>query len=362
MNILFVSDLHYLPQNSGGAQSLTHELALGLAGRGEKPGVLAPFKYDASPIGLRNRAIMKLAGPRALRDRFLGYPVYRAMNVLADMAEVVARFRPDVAIVMPTAAVTLAKETLRLALPTIVYFQDVETRQLGGDPRELSGAVFATNSQFTAARYKETFGIDSTVITPLIRAERYRAARSPEFVTLINPHPLKGLERALAIAERCPDIPFRFVESWALDAAQKQTLQRRLASLPNVSLLPRSADMRPIYRRAKILLVPSMWEEAWGRVASEAQLNGIPVIASRRGGLPEAVGPGGALIDPDASDDVWADAVRALWSDSKLYDSLSAAALSYSARPEMNPDRQLDALLRLILATTAGRGRRDAAP
>ncbi|HVV65774.1 MAG TPA: glycosyltransferase [Rhizomicrobium sp.] len=362
MNILFVSDLHYLPQNSGGAQSLTHELALGLAGRGLRPAVLAPFKYDSSFIGLRNRALIKLTGPRALRDGFLGYPVYRAMNVLADMAAVVERFRPDVSIVMPTAAVTLAKESLRLSLPTVVYFQDVEMRQLGGDPRELTGALFATNSQFTAARYREAFGIGSTVITPLIRAERYRTVRTPEFVTLINPHPLKGLDRALAIAERCPKIQFCFVESWALGAAERQALQHRLASLPNVALHPRSADMRPIYRRTKILLAPSVWEEAWGRVVSEAQLNGIPVIASRRGGLPEAVGPGGVLIDPDAADEVWTEAVRSLWCDQKRYDELSAAALSYSGRPEMNPDRQLDALLQLMRATTDGRHARDIAP
>ena len=38
----------------------------------------------------------------------------------------------------------------------------------------------------------------------------------------------------------------------------------------------------------------------FGRIAVEPQFSGIPVVASDRGGLPEAVGPGGVLIDPAA--------------------------------------------------------------
>src|SRR3546814_9881685 len=48
--------------------------------------------------------------------------------------------------------------------------------------------------------------------------------------------------------------------------------------------LPISHDMREVYRRTHTLLVPSQWEEAWGRVATEAQFSGIPVLASDRGG------------------------------------------------------------------------------
>ena len=54
-------------------------------------------------------------------------------------------------------------------------------------------------------------------------------------------------------------------------------------------------DMRSVYRDTKVLLVPSQWLETWGRVATEAQFSGIPVLASRSGALPEAVGPGGIL-------------------------------------------------------------------
>lgn len=47
----------------------------------------------------------------------------------------------------------------------------------------------------------------------------------------------------------------------------------------------------------KILLVPSQWEEAFGRVAIEGMVNSIPVIGSDVGGLKESIGNGGILLD-----------------------------------------------------------------
>ena len=38
------------------------------------------------------------------------------------------------------------------------------------------------------------------------------------------------------------------------------------------------------------MLVPSLWRESLGRVPMEAMANGIPVLASDRGALPETLG------------------------------------------------------------------------
>ena len=46
--------------------------------------------------------------------------------------------------------------------------------------------------------------------------------------------------------------------------------------------------MEQVWKKIKVLLVPSLWLEAWGLVVVEAQLRGIPVISSNRGGIPEA--------------------------------------------------------------------------
>ncbi len=50
-----------------------------------------------------------------------------------------------------------------------------------------------------------------------------------------------------------------------------------------------------------MLVVPSIWQEALGMVVIEAFAHGIPVIGSRRGGIPEMIQDGinGYLFDPD---------------------------------------------------------------
>ena len=112
--------------------------------------------------------------------------------------------------------------------------------------------------------------------------------------------------------------------------------------------------MKTVYGRTKILLAPSKWEEAWGRVASEAHCSGIPVVGSRRGGLPEAIGGGGVILDYDAPLDDWVSAVRQLWSDDDHYERLSAAALAYSRRPQLDPEHQFETFLDVLQQAATG--------
>ena len=45
-----------------------------------------------------------------------------------------------------------------------------------------------------------------------------------------------------------------------------------------------------------IIVIPSLWEEPFGLVAAEAMSNGIAIIASDVGGIPEIVKNNGILI------------------------------------------------------------------
>ncbi|MGT2783895.1 glycosyltransferase family 4 protein [Streptococcus merionis] len=58
-------------------------------------------------------------------------------------------------------------------------------------------------------------------------------------------------------------------------------------------------DLNNIYRSADVLVVPSDWDEPFGRVAIEGNSNGLPVIGSNRGGIPEIVHTtkGGEVFD-----------------------------------------------------------------
>jgi glycosyltransferase involved in cell wall biosynthesis len=116
----------------------------------------------------------------------------------------------------------------------------------------------------------------------------------------------------------------------------------------NVKLLPtvRAEEAQTLMRSARALLVPSLWYEGAGRVVMEAYAAGVPVLASRVGGLPEAVQDGvtGFLLPPgDAK--AWVGAIERLMDDSES-ERLGRGGLrlwteKYS--PELALSRQEDA-------------------
>ena len=354
MRVAFAGGNGYPPEAAGGVQSSTHHLAQGLAARGHAPAVLAPL-YGAGWFGLRARARLKLAGGGLVVDRVQGYPVHRAWFPQTQVGAFVRAVRPDVAVVQCHGTVPIAQAFAAEGVALVIYLRNVEFHQLGGDPSTLPGARFIANSAFTARVYRERFGIEARVIPPTLDRAAYAVTPEGPFVTFVGPVPEKGLDLALQVAALCPEIPFLFVESWLLGPEALAALERRLAGLPNVTLRRRTPDMPGMFRRTRVLLAPSRWEEAWGRVASEAQCSGIPVVGSSRGGLPEAIGPGGLVLDAEALAAEWAAAVRHVWADPEAHAALSAAALAHAARPEMDPDRQFAAFLSEVEAAAAPR-------
>ena len=105
-----------------------------------------------------------------------------------------------------------------------------------------------------------------------------------DFVTFVNPCAVKGLPIFLALARAFPDVAFAAVPTWGTTEADRAALQQ----LQNVCILDPTDDIADIFARTRVLLVPSLWDEAFGRIVIEAMLHGIPVLASNIGGLPEA--------------------------------------------------------------------------
>src|SRR5690606_641011 len=150
----------------------------------------------------------------------------------------------------------------------------------------------------------------------------------------INPHRVKGFATFLEIAKKLPDQRFLVVESWPLAQDDKRSLLESISKLGNAEYSDRVPNVETIYRKTKLLLVPSIWEEAFGRVVIEAESCGIPVIASARGGLPEAVGQGGVCIEDYLNADVWVKEIRSLLDQPARYRELSELAVAH-ARSEI---------------------------
>jgi glycosyltransferase involved in cell wall biosynthesis len=178
-------------------------------------------------------------------------------------------------------------------------------------------------------------------------------------VTFIGLQNFKGSELVVKLARACPEIPFLVFDNVDRNLAQwpgmtGAELRAAAEALPNVTIRPPAKGADAIYGSSKVLLAPSRYHEAWGRVASEAQINGIPVLASNRGGLPEAVGPDGVCLDYDAPIEVWASHLQAMWKDEAYYASLSQKALAHAARPEFRPDTIVNRFVDLVKARANG--------
>jgi glycosyltransferase involved in cell wall biosynthesis len=345
VNIAFVSGNPHIPQLFGGLEVNTHALASELVRRGNSVYVLAKLSLR-NRFGLRRAALTAASRRRLWVDSDLGYPVFRSRHPARDARELP---RPAVAVVQNGPMLDLAGGFARLGVPTVAYLHGLGFERWRGEPARFPFHGYIANSQFTASRLRDRFGIDAAVLPPLFRREDYATPVIGNMVTLVNPVAVKGVDLALQIAALCPDIPFTFVRGWPLGFKEEAALRRKLRRLGNVALRDRTDDMRTIYRETRILLVPSQWEdETWGRVVSEAQFSGIPVIASDRGGLPEAVGPGGIILGHDAPAAVWANTVAGLWSSKADYDRLSQSALSHSHRAELVPERQVSALIDIL--------------
>jgi glycosyltransferase involved in cell wall biosynthesis len=161
-----------------------------------------------------------------------------------------------------------------------------------GDRRgftDVSAVIFPC--EYSRRHYRRVVGLDGPVIPDPIRLDRVIAAnREPKYATFINPQPEKGAavfaRIALELGRRRPDIPFLVVEGRG-KADGLAGLLVDLSSLTNLNRMANTHDPRDFYRVSRAVLMPSLWRESLGRVPIEAMANGIPVLASDRGALPE---------------------------------------------------------------------------
>jgi glycosyltransferase involved in cell wall biosynthesis len=192
-------------------------------------------------------------------------------------------------------------------------------------------------------------------VLPLVPRARYRVDSSRSVALFVNPIPQKGLGTVLRLAEARPDVSFAFTLGWAIDDQALRRLSAEARRLGNVDVRPSTGDPAELYGDARVVLVPSTYPEAWGRVAGEAQASGIPVIASALGGLPEAVGDGGLLVEPEAGVEGWLDALALLWDDAAAYSRLASLADLNSRRADAASPEIVDRFETLLRQITSAR-------
>jgi glycosyltransferase involved in cell wall biosynthesis len=218
--------------------------------------------------------------------------------------------------------------------------------------RDASGVIVPTD--FCRRFYQRRTGLECTTIPyPFYPPRVVVDDPEPRYLTFINPVPAKGVTVFARIAaeldRRRPDIPILVVEARGT-AVGLAAVGLDLSGLKNLHRMANTPDPRDFYRVARAVLMPSLWLENGGLVAREAMANGIPVLASDRGGLPETLGDAGFLFTvperctpssrevPTAREVApWVATIERLWDDPAW--EAEHRALAREAAKRWDPDR-----------------------
>lgn len=380
MKILLVQSATYVPPH-GGFNKANRLLLEGLAARGHACRVVAPATGVQGPRSLtdfeaelRQRQVhIVSSSPATVVYSYNGVEIHAILDTAqlrAHLAHQIDAFDPTWTLVSedltsalqvalaarPGRVVYVAHSSTMLGFGPLCYFpSDARTQLL----RQTAGVI--TVSDYMQRYIKEWSGISAVTIPFPV----YGHGPFPKFglaeggsVTMINPCAVKGIAIYAMLARQLPDTPFLAVPTWGTTAGERAFLE----SIPNVRIIPPTDDIDSIFAQTSVLLVPSLWDEAFGLIVVEAMLRGIPVLASTVGGLPEAkLGVDYLLpvkpieryedryndrrlpipIVPEQDSAPWLAALQALLSDREHYAEVSqasrAAALAFVERIGISP-------------------------
>lgn len=198
--------------------------------------------------------------------------------------------------------------------------------------KRLPGNLYVIYNSSWIQNVYRAIGLPSIVVYPPVDAEAYATASSREYVTLVNLSRDKGGAVFERVAARMPEVKFLGVRG----AYEEQIVPR----LENVTVVDNTPNIRGIYARTDIVLMPSKYE-SWGRVAVEAMASGIPVVAHPTIGLKESCGDAGIYCDRNEPER-WVHEIRRLKTDRAHYERKSAECRRRAR--ELDPQSQLAAL------------------
>lgn len=148
----------------------------------------------------------------------------------------------------------------------------------------------------------------------------------------------KGIRVLLEVAGRLPAIPFRLVGDGPLVKWVRAEIHAQ--GLQNVEYVGAkySRALQEEIAHARIVVLPSLWQENAPLSLLEAMAAGVPVVASRMGGIPEIVRDGktGVLVPPNDAREL-AETLRRLYRDDDRLRAYGQAARKV-AEKEYNPE------------------------
>ena len=228
-----------------------------------------------------------------------------------------------------------------------VYLQSEEALRLL-EPFKESFDLFLSNSKFCQNLVTKYWGVDSHVIFPvpdLTDYERNHFKQNRQYITFINPHVSKGAEIVFNLIKRFPDKNFLIVLGWQGIMPKDYDFTQ----FSNVIIQPCLENINQVYYDSRLVLIPSLVNETFGRVQVEAAYANVPSIVSRRGALSEVFSDNGLCLDIVSGDntslDIWGEAINMCFDEQK-YQQMVDNCLNIKKRFSLN--REVELLSQLI--------------
>lgn len=343
----------------GGSSVVASELARELAARGHRVhfiGAALPGRLEPLPEGIQlHRVPLELPAPVGAQ----AFP----LELAARLIDVIRSERIELIhahyAVPHAAAASLARAVLGRAAPPLVltlHGSDVPSEgasdgqvllvrklTLESDAITVPSAALA---ELARARLRLPDQRAIEIIPNFVDIERFRPG--PDRAALTALFPGGGLGSVLCHASNFRPVkrPLDLVRIFARVRARRRAVLvlagegperprveaevRRLGLERDVAFAGAARDLAPLLRACDLFLLPSE-TESFGLAALEAMSSGVPVIASRAGGLPEVVGEGGLLF-PVGDCEAMADAALRLLEDEPARASLGLAARARAVR------------------------------
>lgn len=200
----------------------------------------------------------------------------------------------------------------RAALVVVVHNDRFDVPDVMGAEADL----FVFNTRWLRRALDPGATRPAMVVHPPLVPELHRVNATGDRVTLVNLQANKGVGVFAELIRTMHGVKF-------LGVAGTHGTQEVHAG-DSVDYLDVQQDMRDVWRRTRVLLVPSAYE-SYGMVAAEACTSGIPVIAHPTPGLRECLGDAGMFLDRrDVA--AYRDALAEITTNADVYADLSATA------------------------------------
>lgn len=329
------------PEHCAGSETTLHAALRALANRGHEINVIcansktAPYEIDGISV---------VRPPRRGQDTWLKAYVEGSDLLVTHL--------------------DLTNQAMSLAMATkipLVHFvhNDAQLMCWRVDARvPYKNALTVYNSHWLAAKPSSYFGQEmpkewlapSIVVHPVVEREHYECERGTK-ITLVNPTPGKGVETFKALARLMPNYEFLAVEGGygeqMIVAEDGPIKHGQLRAGGNIEWMAHTPDIRNVFRKTKVLLMPSDYE-SFGRVGVEAACCGIPTVAHPTPGLKEAFGDAGIFIDRNEVA-AWFNEVERLMTDDMYYHKRSQIVLEMAQ--QIDPESEFDRLEQAFIET-----------